>query len=98
MISSRGTTIRGARAANREFVDLPVPADLGVIDPSKSPWEAFTALFRAQSIGTRLFVDSILAGTRAVPGFVDGWKAQTVIDAVFKSDASGQWVTLTSPI
>ncbi|HTZ51511.1 MAG TPA: Gfo/Idh/MocA family oxidoreductase [Spirochaetia bacterium] len=93
-IATRGASLRGARATEARIAPIEVPAALGVIAPDVPPWEAFTSLFRTQSIGTRHFVDCILAGTPAAPGFADGLKAQAVIDAVFESDATGKWVSL----
>lgn len=45
-----------------------------------------------QSIGTRLFIDSILADQPVTPGFYEGMKVQEVIEAAFESDRSGCWV------
>lgn len=98
MIATRGMSIRGARRPGGELRELPVPADLlGPMECSRPVWSQFPGAFQSQPIGTRLFVDSILGGTPAVPGFADGWRAQEVIDAAFESNATGCWVTLPRP-
>ena len=51
-------------------------------------------MFREQSVGPRLFIDNILENKRISPGFDDGFKAQQVIDASFKSHLTGCWVEI----
>jgi predicted dehydrogenase len=52
------------------------------------------AIFRTQSVGTRLFVDAIVADRPLSPSFYDGLKVQEVIDAANASDEQGCWVSL----
>jgi len=47
-----------------------------------------------QSVGDRLFIDSILEGTGAQPSFYDGHKTQQVIDAAVESAGTGRRVSL----
>jgi len=51
-------------------------------------------LFATQSLGPRLFIDSILANQPVSPSFYDGMRTQQVIDAAIESHRSGQWITL----
>jgi predicted dehydrogenase len=53
------------------------------------------AHFMTQSIGPRLFIDSILDGKEAEPNFYDGYLVQKVIDAALESERSGQRVTIS---
>lgn len=83
-------TLRGVRKGEDHFQTLSLPDDLwGGADPN-SPFDTF----HKQSIGDRLFIDSILENRPIQPSFYDGLKAQEVIDAALKSHETGQWVTL----
>lgn len=44
------------------------------------------------TIGSRSFVDAILAGQSVAPSFYDGWQAQRVINAARVSHERGGWV------
>ena len=85
--------VSGLHDGASEFRVLPVPESiLGGIDQSASLWrQQFPRLFTEQPVGTRLFIDSILAGTPVSPSFRDGMKAQAVIEAAFESDLTGCW-------
>jgi predicted dehydrogenase len=61
------------------------------VDRTKPFLEQMLAMFARQSIGSRLFVDGILADRAVVPSFYEGWKAQQVIDAAIASSESGCW-------
>lgn len=50
------------------------------------------ALFRQPGMGSRSFVDAILAGQRVASSFYEGWQAQRVIDATLVSHERGGWV------
>lgn len=86
-------TVRGLRNGESEFRILPVPESiLRGIDQKASLWrDQFAQLFTEQSVGTRLFIDSIVDDRLVPPGFYDGVKAQAVIEAAFESDRSGCW-------
>ena len=47
-----------------------------------------------QSVGDRLFIDSILDDRPITPSFHEGLKAQEVIDAAMESDRTGRWVSV----
>ena len=49
------------------------------------------ALFRQPGLGSRSFVDAILAGQSVAPSFYEGWQAQRVIDAALASHERGGW-------
>jgi hypothetical protein len=48
-------------------------------------------MYAKQSIGTRLFVDSIVADRPIESDFHAGGRTQMVIDAAFESNRSGCW-------
>jgi predicted dehydrogenase len=84
-----GVRLRGCRHGE-VLRDLPTPADLLA---GSDPADLFSP-YRLHSAGPRHFVDAILAGAAPSPSFLDGAKAQAVIDAVMRSDANGRWVDL----
>jgi predicted dehydrogenase len=51
--------------------------------------------FKSNSIGPRLFVDSILDDKAIETGFYEGYKVQQVIDAALRSHQTGQRVTIS---
>jgi predicted dehydrogenase len=88
-----GYAVRGIRDEEAAFVDLPVPDDiLQGVDPRSSIWDQIYKVFGEQSVGARLFIDSILAGKPITPSFLEGMKAQAVIEAALESDRTGCWV------
>jgi predicted dehydrogenase len=88
-----GNTVRGLRRNESEYQTFPIPAEfLEGSTPNASVWDEVMQLFTHQSIGTRLFIDSILQDSSFVPSFVEGVKVQAVIEAAFRSDQSGCWV------
>jgi predicted dehydrogenase len=90
-----GARIRGARSDEEQFQTLNVPADLwGDVDRSGSIDSQIIDLFCKQPVGGRLFVDAILENRPVSPSFLDGLKAQEVIDAALESHKSGRWITL----
>jgi predicted dehydrogenase len=54
------------------------------------------AVFQQQSVGPRLFIDSIISGSSLSPSFYDGHQVQRVIEAAFQSHVTGQAQTLTA--
>jgi predicted dehydrogenase len=85
--------VRGIHDDETVFHDLLVPEDiLQGTAPNDDSLDRLFRLFAGQSVGTRLFVDSILADKPITPSFRDGAKAQAVIDAAFESDRTGCWV------
>ena len=89
-ISFHGGSIRGARKDEQQFQSLEVP-DRFWGDAERND---FTDVFRKQSVGDRLFIDSILEDCPASPDFYDGLKVQEVIDAALESDRTGLWISL----
>jgi predicted dehydrogenase len=47
-------------------------------------------------LGHRSFIDSILFDRVTEPTFLDGYRAQQVIDAAIQSDNEGKWITIQS--
>ncbi len=84
------STLRGVRKGEDHFQNLAVPDELWGDADRNSLFD----IFYKQSIGDRLFIDSILENRPIQPNFYDGFKVQEVIDAALKSHETGQWVTL----
>ena len=85
-----GTALYGVRHDEKQFRSLPVPDSFwGDVDKS-DPWNVFDN----QSVGDRLFIDTIVEDRPVSPNFYDGWKVQEVIDAAIESHRSGSWVSL----
>ena len=51
-------------------------------------------LFYRQPVGDRQFVDAILSGAGVSPSFLDGLRAQEVLDGALASHEQGRWVTI----
>jgi predicted dehydrogenase len=89
----QGTELYGVRHGQSEPQQLVLPDQAwGAVDQSRPFADKLADLFCQQSIGARLFIDSIIAGRAATPSFYDGWKAQQVIDAALASHAQKRWV------
>ena len=69
---------------------------MGEVDPTLPAVDQAIAAFQSQSVGDRLFIDSILADKPIIPDFNDGLAAQEVIDAAFASHQQGDWVAVGS--
>jgi predicted dehydrogenase len=82
-----GVAVRGARAAEPSIQPLPIPDRLlGLVDRTQPPFDQMVTHMVAQ---LRTFVDAIVDERPAVPSFEDGVKAQAVIDAALRSQATG---------
>jgi predicted dehydrogenase len=82
--------IRGLRAGETTFQELPIPAHIwGDVDPAQ-PMD----VFNKQSVGDRYFIDCILEDRPCSPDFEDGLRVQEVIDAAIESHQTGRWVTV----
>ena len=93
--SAHGYTVRGARHDDEEFQVLATPDVLLAGADVNAPFmDQMMAIFRTQSVGTRLFVDAIVDGLPLSPSFYDGLQVQQVIDAANASDEQGCWVSL----
>jgi predicted dehydrogenase len=88
--STPGVRLRGCRRGET-LQDLATPADLLAGTDPADPFSPY----RLHSAGPRHFVDAILAGKPPSPSFLDGMKAQEVIDAATRSSAEERWVDLT---
>jgi predicted dehydrogenase len=66
----------------------------GDVDRNESLLSQFDKIYYRQAVGTRLFIDDILAGRKSSPSLYDGWQAQRVIDAAFESQRRGGWVAI----
>ena len=90
---SLGYSLRGIHAKETEFHEIPIPEEFLQGTQRNAPvFDQYTGIFSTQSVGPRLFIDSILADRPVTPGFYEGMKTQAVIDAAFESDRSGCWV------
>jgi len=95
LVMTQGMRLRGARASESVFQDLPIPADLlAGVDPSRTIFETIGPYFQSQPIGARAFVDAILSGSAACPSFDDGYRVQQVIGAALASHAGGTWAAV----
>lgn len=74
----------------QEFV-IPDEYRLG-LDPAQPVGPQMGALFSQAGMGSRSFIDAILAGQNVAPSFYDGWLAQRVIDAALASQEGSKWV------
>ncbi len=91
-----GSRLRGVQKGEKEWRDLPVPAEFLGQGENPPLWVFdFFAPFTNQSVGDRLFIDGITKGKPVEPTFFDGWKAQQVIDATFASHEQGRWITIS---
>ncbi len=82
-----GTTLRGRRQDESYLSDLVVPAAL-----LPAPhMDHLLAPYLGQSVGPRLFVDSIIENRLASPNFYDGYRVQQVINAALDSHRSRSW-------
>lgn len=80
-----GGTVWAANAGDEAFRQLAIPDNYWGNASRASAYEVFIK----QSVGARLFVDSILAQRAVTPNFYDGYKAQQVVDAALESQRSG---------
>ncbi|MBN1875534.1 MAG: Gfo/Idh/MocA family oxidoreductase [Anaerolineae bacterium] len=92
--SARGITktpckIQGTRRDATHFEKLDIPDEIWEGTDRSNLFSGFTT----QSIGDRLFIDSILEDRPAVPSFYDGFKVQQVIDAAIESHQKECWVS-----
>lgn len=79
-------------SGNNGFQALPVPDDyLQGLDPAQPVGPQMGALFSQPGMGSRSFVDAILAGQTVAPSFYEGWQTQRVIDAALASHEHGNW-------
>ena len=85
-----GAELRGARREAEQLEVLPIPEHLlEGVDPAE-PWlTQLDQVFTRQAVGSRAFVDAILADQPISPNFEDGLKVQEVIDAAFEADRRG---------
>jgi len=83
-------TLRGAASHEVQMQTLAVPPIYWEAADPADPMSVFTK----NSAGARQFVDAILLDTAPVPDFLDGYRAQLVIDAALAANASGCTVTI----
>ena len=87
--------IRGARHDEEEHKVIPIPEEFWHgLDHGEPFLSQFWNIFRQQSAGPRAFIDAIHKDRPTSPSFLDGLKAQEVIDAAVRSYESRCWVTV----
>jgi predicted dehydrogenase len=79
---------------NENYQEISVPESFNKGLPSGPFIPVMLEMFATQSVGPRLFIDSILENKPISPGFYDGFKAQQIIDAAFMSHQTGCWVEI----
>jgi predicted dehydrogenase len=84
--------IRGVREGETGFQPLPVPERFWGEADRSNPFSVFTCL----PVGDRLFIDAILNDQDVSPNFLDGARAQAVLDAAIESERDRRWVPLPS--
>ncbi|MCP4622411.1 MAG: Gfo/Idh/MocA family oxidoreductase [bacterium] len=80
-----GTAISVAKDGDREFKSMEVPDEFWDKADKANPFSVFTS----QSVGARLFVDSIIEDRPITPGFKEGLEVQKVLDAAVASNEQG---------
>lgn len=86
--------IRGARNHEKTLHELKIPEKYWDGANSVEPFGIFTR----QSVGCRLFIDSILENRPVSPTFYDGYKVQQVIEAAIEAHRSGRSVTIDNSL
>jgi predicted dehydrogenase len=85
-----GWELRGARAGEPVIRPLAIPDRIvGPIDRTQPAVQQFMAGLAVHPWGPRAFVDAIVEDRPAVSSFVDGVKAQAVIEAALRAQESG---------
>ena len=83
-------SVCGARASEQEFQSLPIPDRIwGDVDDAM-PLDVFVK----QSVGDRLFIESIVDERSVASTFLDGFKVQQVVDAALASGECGARVSI----
>ena len=88
-----GVVVRGARSDDEHFHVLEVPASYW----GDANWSDPFGFFATQPVGSRSFIDAIVADRPITPDFYDGFKVQQVIDAALLSHESGCAVNVAKP-
>jgi len=87
--------LRGGLDGDKALVPLDVPEHLWHAVPrAGSDFESMVTLLHQGPVGSRHFVDAILAGHQASPNFRDGWRAQVVLDAAIRAHEAGARVAI----
>jgi predicted dehydrogenase len=93
--SATGAEVRGIRDGEDRWQDLPVPDELWAGVNREQPFvPQVLEIFCRQPVGDRQFVDAILSGTGVSPSFLDGLRAQEVLDGALASHERRCWVTI----
>jgi len=79
--TAAGPVIYAAKKGESDFKTMEVPDDFWKSTKKGNPASVFTS----QSVGDRLFIDSIIEDKTISPGFEDGLKVQKILDAAKKS-------------
>ena len=90
-LSNLNCVVRGARRDDETLHTLDIPPDF---TRGFKEGDMF-AHFKTNSIGPRLFIDSILNDKEVEPDFHDGYLNQLVIDAALESQRNRQRVTIS---
>ena len=85
-------TLTGRAARRDELLDPRRPGRVST--PAASRADAVFDPYVKQSAGVRAFIDAILEGRPASPGFADGVRVQRVLEAVKTSGAEGRVVRI----
>ena len=90
-----GYRLVGAKRSEDTLQELRIPEDmLAGVDPEDPVMEQLQQVFTKHSAGCRAFVDAILEDCEVSPSFVDGLRAQEVIEAALLSNDEKRRVVL----
>lgn len=87
-----GYSVRGMRRGESDYQEFPIPREfLEGSTPGSGVWDEMMQIFTYQSVGTRLFIDSIIADCPISPGFEEGLRVQAVLEAALISGQNACW-------
>lgn len=94
-VTPREPRLRGVRHDEKGLQLLPIPETFyGEITRADFAAGQSLKLFSKQPVGSRQFIDAIVADQLVSPNFYDGFKAQAVIDAAIESHRIGSRVSV----
>ncbi|MCB0122472.1 MAG: hypothetical protein KDE58_09530, partial [Caldilineaceae bacterium] len=93
-VTPREPRLRGVRRDEKGLQVLSIPTTF-LSEEIRADFAAGQSLklFSKLPVGSRQFIDAIVADQPVSPNFHDGFKAQAVIDAAIESHRTGRWVT-----
>ena len=84
-----GGEVLGIRRGEKEFKKLEIPGEFFGTNEKNTPFDIMTV-----PLGHQSFIDAILNDRDVEPSFLDGYKAQLVIDAAMESHRQGKLINI----